>query len=97
MQFAADSNNVLQPYLYSVTSAGVATLLNGGAPLDFGFSSNGESVELAIPQSLLTPSGGAAPTSINFAALINNGAAALPSDFTAIRNTPSPIPRRWFR
>ena len=64
---------VLQPYLYSVTSAGVATLLNGGAPLDYGFSSNGESVELAIPQALLTPTGGAAPTSISFATLINNG------------------------
>ena len=65
----------LQPYLYSVTSAGVTTLLNGGAPLNYGISSNGESVELAIPQALLTPTGGAAPTSINFAALINNGAA----------------------
>ena len=29
----------------------------------------------------MTPSGGTAPTSINFAALINNGAAALPVDF----------------
>ena len=36
---------------------------------------NGESVEVAIPQALLTPSGGAAPTSINFAALIDNGVA----------------------
>ena len=84
VQFAYGSNAELQPYLYSVTSAGVATLLNGGAPLNFGISSNGESVEVAIPQALLTPTGGAAPTSINFAALINNGAngaAALPGDF----------------
>ena len=83
VQFAADPNSELQPYLYSVTSAGVATQLNGGAPLNFGVSSDGESIEIAIPQALLTPSGGAAPTSINFAALVNNGVAALPSDFSS--------------
>jgi hypothetical protein len=82
VQFAPDSHGVLQPYLYSVTSAGVATQLNGGAPLHFGVSSNGESVEVAIPQALLTPSGGTAPTSISFTALINNGSVALPGDFT---------------
>src|SRR5882724_1550446 len=82
VQFSANSQGVLQPYLYSVTSAGVATQLNGGAPLNFGVSSNGESVELAIPQALLTPSGATAPTSINFEALIDNGAAALPGDFS---------------
>src|SRR6202165_1839450 len=82
VQFSPDSNAVLQPYLYSVTSVAVATQLNGGTPLKFGASSNGESIEIAIPQTLLTPSGGAAPTSINFAALINNGAAALPGDFS---------------
>ena len=87
VQFALGSNNVLQPYLYSVTSTGVATLLNGGASLDYGISSNGESVELAIPQALLTPAGGAAPTSISFDTLINNGAAALPSDFTDAQYT----------
>src|SRR5258705_9100651 len=83
VQFGPDMNGVLQPYLYSVTSAGVATQLNGGAPLNFGVSSNGESIEVAIPQALLTPSGGAAPTSINFAALINNGPTALPGDFAS--------------
>ena len=88
---------MLQPYLYSVTSAGTETLLNGGAPLNFGVSSDGESIEVAIPQALLTPAGGPAPTSINFAALINNGAAALPGDFTTTRNTSSPILRRWSR
>ena len=82
VQFSLDSSGALKPYLYSVTSAGVATQLNGGAPLNFGVSSNGESVELAIPQALLTPAGGAAPKSINFAALIDNGAAALPGDFS---------------
>jgi serralysin len=80
--FSTDSNGALQPYLYSVTSAGVATQLNGGAPLNFGVSSNGESVEVAIPQALLTPTGGNAPTSINLAALISSGAAALPGDFS---------------
>ena len=81
VQFAYGSNAALEPFLYSVTSAGVTTLLNGGAPLDYGFSSNGESIELAIPQALLTPAGGAAPTSINFAAL--NGAQGLPSDLAS--------------
>ncbi len=71
------ANAALEPFLYSVT-AGVTTLLNGGAPLDYGFSSNGESLELAIPQTLLTPTGGTAPTSINFVAL--NGTQGLPSD-----------------
>jgi hypothetical protein len=83
VQFSPNSSGVVQPYLYSVTSAGVATQLNGGAPLNFGASSNGESIEIAIPQALLTPSGGAAPTSINFVALIDNGAAALPGDFSS--------------
>jgi Ca2+-binding RTX toxin-like protein len=82
VQFLPDANSVLQPYLYSVTSAGAATLLNDGAPLNFGISSDGKSVEVAIPQALLTPPAGPAPTSINFAALINNGAAALPADFS---------------
>ena len=82
VQFAPDTNGVLQPYLYSVTSTGIATQLNSGAPLNFGVSGNGESVEVAVPQTLLTPSGGPAPTSIDFAALINNGAVALPGDFS---------------
>ena len=80
VQFAPDSTNALQPYLYSVTSTGTPTLLNGGAPLNFATSANGESVEIAIPQSLLTPTGGTAPHSINFTALI--GATGLPGDFT---------------
>ena len=78
MQFAYGSNAALEPFLYSVSSTGATALLNGGAPLDYGFSSNGESLEVAIPQALLTPAGGAAPTSINFVAL--NGSQGLPSD-----------------
>src|SRR6202165_3017294 len=82
VQFSPNSSGVVQPYLYSVTSAGVATQANRGTPLNFGASSNGESIEIAIPQALLTPTGGTAPKSIDFAALINNGAAALPGDFS---------------
>ena len=82
VQFSAELGRMLQPYLYSVTSGGVATQLNGGAPLKFGVSSDGDSVEIAVPQTLLIPSGGTAPTSISFAALINGGAAALPGDFS---------------
>jgi Ca2+-binding RTX toxin-like protein len=81
VKFSLDANSALQPYLYSVTPAGVETLLNGGAPLSFGVSGNGESIEIAIPQTLLTPSGGAAPTSIEFSALVN-GSVGLPGDFS---------------
>ncbi|MEK9285718.1 hypothetical protein MTR72_40065, partial [Bradyrhizobium sp. ISRA442] len=73
----------LAPYLYSLTATGTPTLLNGGAPLNFALSSDGRSVELAIPQSLITPSGGTAPHSISFAYLSNNGAVALPSSFSS--------------
>ncbi|MGJ4949680.1 hypothetical protein [Bradyrhizobium sp. HKCCYLS20291] len=83
VQFTVGSSGTLQPYLYSVTSTGAASLLNGGAPLTFATSSDGKSVELAIPQALLTPAGGSAPHTINFDALINNGAAALPGDFAS--------------
>ena len=78
VQFVYGPNSELEPFLYSVTSDGVTTQLNNGQPLLFGMSSDGKSVELAIPQSLLTPSGGTAPTSINFAALLN-GTSGLPS------------------
>ena len=82
VQFAYDSNNVLQAYLYSVTPGGVTAPLNGGAPLDSGFSSDGASVELAIPRSLLTPPNAPPPTSINFDVLINN-VTGLPAAFAA--------------
>ena len=41
VKFLLDANNELQPYLYSRTSAGTETLLNSGAPLEFGVSSDG--------------------------------------------------------
>jgi hypothetical protein len=80
--FSYGPNSELEPFLYSLTSNGTPTLVNGGNPLPFGVSSNGESVELAIPQSDLTPTGGTAPTSINFDALINN-TQGLPTDFSS--------------
>ena len=82
VQFSPDSHRRTSALSVLGHIRRVATLLNGGAPLNFGVSSNGESVEVAIPQALLTPSGSAAPTSINFAALVNNGAASLPGDFS---------------
>jgi serralysin len=83
VQFSTDATGALQPYLYSITSSGTSVLLNNGVPLTYGLSSSGQSVEIAIPQNLMTPPGGAAPHSINFAALLNNGAAALPGDFSS--------------
>jgi hypothetical protein len=97
VQFAPDTTGTLQPYLYSVTSTATPTQLNAGAPLNFGVSSNGESVEVAIPQSLLTPAGSTAPHSINFDVLVDNGTAALPGDFTNAPNTPSLIRQQCCR
>jgi len=80
------TSGVLQPYLYAATSAGIGTTpLNGGAPLNWAPSAadGGKSVEIAIPQSLLTPTGGAAPHSINFEALINNSV-GLPTYFGSV-------------
>ncbi|MBR0842131.1 VCBS domain-containing protein [Bradyrhizobium liaoningense] len=88
VKFALDpsDDNLLKPYLYSITSGGIETKLNNGAPLNFSMSADGKSVELAIPQGLLTPAGGSAPTSINFAALIN-GSVGLPGDFSGPQYT----------
>ena len=67
MEFKTDANGSLQPYLYSATStAHDGSQLNGGQPLNWSPSSAGNGFEIAIPQSLLTPSGGTAPTAINF-------------------------------
>ena len=80
VQFQLDADGNLQPYLYSATAAGQgATPLNGGQPLPWSLSSAANGFEIAIPQSLLS-SGGVTPTSINFAALINN-LVALPGIF----------------
>jgi hypothetical protein len=79
--FGSDS----QPYLYSVASDGTLTLQNGGAPLTYAFSSDSTSVELAIPQSLLTPVGRPTPAAIDFDVLLNtrNGVAFPPPFFSA--------------
>jgi serralysin len=84
VQFAIDTNtsdstfNTLQAYLYSVTPGGVPTLVST-TPLASNI--NGGSVELAIPQSLLTPDGGTPPTTLDFAALISSQ--GLPAPFSA--------------
>jgi hypothetical protein len=83
VQFSTDGAGSLQPYIYSITSSGTSVLLNNGVPLTYALSGSGQSIEIAFPQNLLTPSGGASPHSVNFAALINNGAAALPGDFSS--------------
>ena len=72
VEFQTDANGSLQPYLYSATSAGIGSQLNGGQPLSWAPSSAANGFEIAIPQSLLTPSGGTAPTAINFDVLLNN-------------------------
>jgi hypothetical protein len=72
------------PYLY--TGAAGQTLVST-TPLTYALSSDGESLEIAIPRALVTPSTGLAPASINIAAVINNlggnapTAAYLPSDY----------------
>jgi serralysin len=79
VKFLDDLSGALQAYLYSGDGT---TALNGGAPLASAFSSNGECVELAIPQVLLSPTGGTAPTAVNFDVLLNNSA-GLPVSFDA--------------
>ena len=81
--FKNDLNGKLQPYLYSASSAGVdGTPLNGGAPLNWAPSigDGGKSLEIAIPQSVLTLAGGSVPNSINFEVLLNNSK-GLPASF----------------
>ena len=99
VQFSADSTTgVLQPYLYSVTSAGVTTQLNGGAPLNFGVSSNGESVEIAIPQALLDADRRRRTHFDQFRRPDQQRRSLLcPAISAALRNTPSPTPRLWSR
>src|SRR5260370_30180965 len=52
VQFSPNSSGVVQPYLYSVTSVGVATQLNGGAPLNYGVAGHRDSSDIAIPQAM---------------------------------------------
>jgi Ca2+-binding RTX toxin-like protein len=73
VNFAADG----KPYLY--TGAAGQNLVSV-KPLDYAVSADG-GLEIAIPRALLTPAGGAAPTSINFAADIND-ASFLPGDYS---------------
>jgi len=61
-----------QPFLYNSSGTQLST-----TPLNYGVS--GGSLEVAIPQSSLFPTGGTAPTNINFIASIN-GTTYLPGD-----------------
>ena len=56
-------------YLY--TGAAAQNLVSA-TPLTTALSPDGKSLEIAIPRSLLTPTGGAAPTNINVAGWINS-------------------------
>jgi serralysin len=66
-------------YLY--TGAAAQNLVTA-TPLTAALSSDGKSLEIAIPRSLVTPAGGTAPTNINVAGWIDNGAVYLPGDYT---------------
>jgi serralysin len=76
---------------YNITNVGGSFYLYTGAagqnlvsatPLTAALSPNGESLEIAIPRSLVTPTGGTAPTNINVADWINTGAVYQPTDYT---------------
>jgi hypothetical protein len=66
------------PYLY--TDAAGQNLVSS-TPLTYALSSDGKSLEIAIPRALMTPTGGPAPASIDTAAVIN-GTIFLPKDYT---------------
>ena len=66
------------PYLY--TGSAGQTLVSP-TPLDFARSPDGKSLEIAMPQTLLTPAGGIAPGAINLAAVID-GSVYLPGDYS---------------
>ena len=74
------------PYLY--TGAAGQTLVDS-TPLTYALSPNGESLEIALPSSLITPASGPAPTNINIAAEIDNvggnssTAVYLPGDYNS--------------
>lgn len=79
---------------YNITYIGGSFYLYTGAaaqnlvsytPLTAALSPDGQSLEIAVPRSLLTPAGGTAPTNINVDAQIDTGtpqAVYLPSDYT---------------
>ena len=70
-------------YLY--TGSAAQTLVSA-TPLSAALSSDGKSLEIAIPRSLVTPASGPAPASINIAAQIDTGTTTpvyLPGDYTS--------------
>jgi serralysin len=85
--FIANPDGSSSPYLY--TGAAGQNLVSL-TPLTYTLSPDGESLELAIPRSLVTPASGPAPTSINIAAEISNGSGSpgLPIFAPADYNSP---------
>src|SRR5689334_394065 len=67
-------------YLY--TGAAGQNLVSA-TPLTAALSPDGKSLEIAVPRSLVMPAGGTAPTNINIAGWIDNGAVYLPGDYTS--------------
>ncbi len=76
---------------YNITEVGGSFYLYTGAaaqnlvsttPLTAALSADGKSLEIAVPRSLLSPTGGTAPTNINVADWVNNGAVYMPGDYT---------------
>jgi serralysin len=69
-------------YLYTGTAG--QTLVSA-TPLTTALSPDGKSLEIAIPRSLVTPTGGTTPTNINIDAQIDTGTTSqlfLPADYT---------------
>ncbi|HTI80394.1 MAG TPA: Ig-like domain-containing protein [Acetobacteraceae bacterium] len=62
------------PYLYSYDTTTQLWTQVSSTPLTFAMSTDGESLEIAIPRSLLTPTGSTAPANINIAAQITTPA-----------------------
>jgi serralysin len=67
-------------YLY--TGAAGQNLVSA-TPLTAALSPDGTSLEIAVPRSIVMPAGGTAPTNINIAGWIDNGAVYLPGDYTS--------------
>jgi Ca2+-binding RTX toxin-like protein len=75
VNWVADANNVVQPYLYNASGA-----LVSATPLTYAASADGKSFELAIPRAELTFADGSAPKSINVVADVND-AVFLPGSY----------------
>ena len=95
VQFHYGSNSALEPFLYSISSDGRRAHWSTAAPRSTtACPATARASSYAIPQSLLTPSGGTAPTSIDFSALINNADGSADRSGQQSGNITSSTPRR---